>query len=468
VTPQQLQIEDDPVLREAAIATLFELPQTRWRLVRMTPAHEGFSGANYIFTQTLVSVGGALALGLVLAYAVLRLLVILPLKRMTHDLAYSGAVEDSLHVALDESPRNELGMLAHWINERGRQVRELMDRSSAADSQLMRETDERRTAQDQLARLRERSESTLQALADGVIYVDESGRIEDLNPAATALTGLAAETARGRRFGDVVHLRVEAGMLPNIAEDVIRHGERIDWREGAFLLREPAADREIELSAIPLRTRLKRVSGAVFVLRLRNAAAPAAADAHIDALTGLPTRAAYDRQLRRLLEASRATTRTHALLLVEPDELKKIIDAGGRDAGNDALAQLAHAIEASAGNAASTFRIGARQFGLLLQDADLSHARAFAEGLRTKLAAAQTADGARCCTASIGGVVFDTEAGNPAEVMRRAEEACNAAKRAGRNSVKVYDDSMSRFRPAVDDGVWVRRIRAGIEVAKKS
>jgi EAL domain-containing protein (putative c-di-GMP-specific phosphodiesterase class I) len=59
--------------------------------------------------------------------------------------------------------------------------------------------------------------------------------------------------------------------------------------------------------------------------------------------------------------------------------------------------------------------------------------------------------------------MFDGGSDHPIELVRRAEEACAAAKGAGRNTLRVYDSSMSRREGSGDEALWVRRMRAGLD-----
>lgn len=473
IEPQTLAIENDAVLEDAAFATLFQLPDTYWRLVRVTPATEGFSGARYILNQSLIVSGGGMALTLLLVFSGLRYLVIRPLRRMAHSLASAETAEDAMGLVLDESARNEVGMLAHWHNERTREFRELMERTIATNAQLVMESDERRSAQEQLARIQERASLALQSVADGVITTNEKGDIEDMNPVAENLTGVALRAARGKAFGEVFIARIggESGSpAPNLAQVAIQRGSRLEYADGVLLTSFGGAQRSIGLTATPIRTRHNRVIGAVIVFRESSTAAAAVAAGldrrGVDAVTGLRTRNQCERKLRALIEAARLSPRRHSFITLDLDHLKRINDSGGQAAGDEVLSKIGETLSSKTGSAGEVFRMTADQFAVILENSDAARARTFAEALREAIANTRLYWESKffTVTASFGLGDFDGSGDdNPVDIIRRADDACAAAKRAGRNAVKVYDSSMSRGSREVDDATWVRRIRAGLD-----
>lgn len=463
--PRQVAIEEDPLLDGPALAASLRVPGAPWRLVRVTSATEGFSGARYVFTQTLVVVGGAVVLALLLAYLGLRRWVTRPLSRMTRQLSEAHELDEALLLRLDEGGRDEVGALSFWHNERTRQLRELMERSVASRAQLQVEADERRRAQDQLARVQERMALALQAVSDGVLSTDDAGAIVDMNPAAELLTGMSLSTARARKLGEVVRARHGAlrEPLPDLAALVLQRGAALEYAEQVVLDTAGGAELAIQIAAQPIRSRLKRVTGALIVIH--KVAPNAAAATGLDAVTGLATRQACDRRLRTLLDSARLAPHRHAVLFVDVDNLKRVNDAGGRTAGDQVLARVAEALVAHIGAKGEAFRLRADDFAVVLEDHDAETARALAEKLRDVLAHTRvTWDGRKhAFSASFGIAVFDGSEDGAAEVLRRADDACAAAKRAGRNTVKVYEPAMDRGAAEPDDGVWQRRIRAGLD-----
>ncbi len=466
----ELRIRDDAVIGQDASATLFELPQPYWKLVRVTPEREGVAGAQYFFLQTLIVVLGAVVITLVLIFAGLRMLVLRPLSRMAHKLSDARTLEESMHIQLDAGSRNEFGVIGHWYNERVRQLRETMDRVMSQQSQLVIEAGERTRADEQSLRLRERASAVATSIADAVVVVDTRGLIEDMNGPAERLSGAVLRTARGRACSEVLHLRLanQGGAAPDIAASIVGSSARIEYGDGLFLHVDGRAEREIQLVGSPLRGPGGRSLGAVLVFRAREA--PTAAPKlvidrrSVDPVTGLPTRAACDRRLRALLESARMSKRTHALVVCDVDRLRQINDTLGLRAGDEVLVCVAETLVEIA-PIADVFRLGGDSFALVLENCEPEEARRIGRSACETLAKTQFqwADRKLAITASFGLVTFDGSVEHPMDLLRRAGDAVAAAKAAGRNTLRLHDSSMSRRESAVDESLWVRRMRAGLD-----
>jgi EAL domain-containing protein (putative c-di-GMP-specific phosphodiesterase class I) len=66
-------------------------------------------------------------------------------------------------------------------------------------------------------------------------------------------------------------------------------------------------------------------------------------------------------------------------------------------------------------------------------------------------------------TASFGVSTFDNRMINATVSLQRAEKACNAAKIDGRNCVALWTKAIDEASEPLDDSVWVRRLRAGLD-----
>ena len=466
----ELLIRDDALLKTDASATLFELPHPYWKLIRVTPAREGVAGAQYFFMQTLVVVIGAVVLTLVLIFAGLRMLVLRPLARMASKLSDARTLEDSMHVQLEAKARNELGVIGHWYNERVRQLRESMDRVMSQQSQVVIEAGERARADEQSLRLRERVAAIATSIADSVIVVDARGLIEDMNIPAERMTGMLLRNVRGKPCSEILHLRLanQGGVAPDFAATIIASSGRIEHNDGLFLHSEGRTEREIQLSGSPLRGPGGRSLGAVLVFRPREAQSSTPKlvidRRSVDPVTGLPTRAACDRRLRALLEGAKLQPRPHALIVGDVDRLRHINETLGLRAGDEVLVRVAETLSATA-EGADVFRLGADSFALVLDDCEPDNARLIAQRLCDTLSSTPFpwAERSITITASFGVAVLDGSVEQPMELLRRAEDACAAAKTAGRNTVRPYDPSMNRRESATDEALWVRRIRAGLD-----
>ena len=155
-----------------------------------------------------------------------------------------------------------------------------------------------------------------------------------------------------------------------------------------------------------------------------------------DGLTGLLNRAAFD----RLLAEHIATARRLAVFYVDLDYFKALNDFAGHAAGDLALKSVAEGILGCLPPSAHAARLGGDEFALLVPDCDAAQAERLAGAV---LAAVRDADlgsmaASRKLAASIG-IAFVADANTAvADALACADDACYAAKAAGRNRFAVF------------------------------
>ena len=161
-----------------------------------------------------------------------------------------------------------------------------------------------------------------------------------------------------------------------------------------------------------------------------------------DALTGIYNRRHFTARLDGEWKRFRRYGRPLSLLLLDIDHFKSINDRYGHDIGDQVIIAVAGLCGTQTRDSDVVARIGGEEFAILLPETDLADARIAAERLRVAVAERPIASSAGpiAVTVSIGAALAD-KAGDPAEFMKRADEALYAAKRGGRNCVAaVLDD----------------------------
>lgn len=156
-----------------------------------------------------------------------------------------------------------------------------------------------------------------------------------------------------------------------------------------------------------------------------------------DALTGLPNRWALQDALKRMLAHAARSRSSLGLLLLDLDHFKQLNDTHGHDAGDQALAAVGHALLSELRESDLPARSGGEEFAVLLPDTQLDGALAVAEQLRRAIAAIELPFAGSALSASIGVAVLPQHAVEADGLMRAADRALYAAKRAGRNRVEV-------------------------------
>jgi diguanylate cyclase (GGDEF)-like protein len=158
--------------------------------------------------------------------------------------------------------------------------------------------------------------------------------------------------------------------------------------------------------------------------------------ARTDGLTGLYNRRGFDAELPIFLERARAIGSGLALLAMDLDHFKPVNDKLGHAAGDFVLRGVGKILREGVRKTDLPCRVGGDEFIVLLADLDETAAQMRADALRTAIgtmAHPGNEEGIRI-TSTIGGTLY-RRGETPEELMKRADEALYAAKRAGRNRV---------------------------------
>ena len=157
-----------------------------------------------------------------------------------------------------------------------------------------------------------------------------------------------------------------------------------------------------------------------------------------DELTKSPNRRAVLARLSELLKLPEPEP--CAILIMDIDFFKRVNDQYGHAAGDEVLKLVAAAVRGAVPAPAFFGRLGGEEFLIVLPDADLAGARRFAENLRQSVADINTRaviPGHGGVTTSVGLTVSRPAADDLGNMLARADTALYAAKRSGRNCVRV-------------------------------
>lgn len=187
-------------------------------------------------------------------------------------------------------------------------------------------------------------------------------------------------------------------------------------------------------------------------------------EASHDPLTGLVNRREFDRRLTEVTGAGTAG----ALLYIDVDQFKIVNDTAGHKAGDALLVELSTMLRVQLQKDDVIGRLGGDEFAIMLPGCSLANAVRVGERLRraTHEMVFESNGRAFAVSLSIGVVAIPECPGDDRisteEVMGRADVACYAAKRDGRNRVSVgvaerVDDPNKR-----PDGQWGSRLREAV------
>jgi two-component system cell cycle response regulator len=168
--------------------------------------------------------------------------------------------------------------------------------------------------------------------------------------------------------------------------------------------------------------------------------------AYADPLTGLPNRRHILERLRE--EWASATRKEHSLacMVVDIDHFKTVNDSHGHDVGDLVLQEIAAILRSSVRGHDFVGRLGGEEFVILCPKIDRKGAWQCAERLRrnVEVRVAATPSGPCRVTISVGVALREAETSNSDELLKAADRAVYAAKRAGRNLVCMADCQLAQ------------------------
>lgn len=308
-----------------------------------------------------------------------------------------------------------------------------------------------RAETEELADLRvggETLRALLGATASGVILADSRLRIRLLNAAAEILFGRLSEETLGSHLGDLLPgLGTPDAVLAAPGEDPssprVRH---LDGVRGG----EP----------FPLRLLLRdlRLDDGTWVLILAEDLTDSErAEAQLDflqrhdPLTGLRNRRDFERAVAMTTSDPDAAGQPHALCLMDLDHFKLINTACGHAAGDKLLKQVARILSTRLADVRAIARLGGDEFAALFGGETAATAQSQCEDLARTLRSFLFTWQERSYDVSLSaGLVSFVPLQGVADVLTRADIACQTAKAQGGDRVCVYreDDALNARRQA--------------------
>ncbi|HWH30897.1 MAG TPA: diguanylate cyclase [Mycobacteriales bacterium] len=419
------------------------------RLVVVEPVTEG---VDVVRTGLLVVLGAVLlaaALARVLARATTR-----PLEELGD--AAARVASGDLDTTIEVRSRDEVGLLAGAFNAMTDELRDHVGQLQASRDELragLARLGETLSSTHDLERILgvvlETAIATTAARAGVVLLVDPTGSLLDL-AVARGLEGRAPDPRLRIPVGD--------GVLGRVASE----GEPLHGavRQLGASAREPAADTVV---AVPLRGKsgvlgvlaLYDVRGdgdelSDDLLTLRTLADQAAVAvenvllhrdvtrlAVTDGLTGLANYRSFTETIAREIDRASRFGRPVALLLLDIDHFKQVNDTHGHQRGDAVLVELAGRIVEQVRDVDTVARYGGEELVVVLPETDEEGAEQAAERIRVAVAGRPFGGAGQepvTVTVSLGVAVHRPHGGTAASLLRRADEALYAAKRAGRNA----------------------------------
>ena len=159
-----------------------------------------------------------------------------------------------------------------------------------------------------------------------------------------------------------------------------------------------------------------------------------------DEVTGLYNRRFFSIRLEEEVSRYRRFNHPVSVVLLDLDGFKAVNDELGHAAGDETLRGMAEILLRHSRGINVICRYGGDEFAILLVETSKAGARLYADRIRYVLSSAQFAHRRRV-TASFGIASLPEDVAPTADdLIRAADEALYAAKRAGKNRVSVHED----------------------------
>jgi len=174
-----------------------------------------------------------------------------------------------------------------------------------------------------------------------------------------------------------------------------------------------------------------------------------------DALTGAMNRREFNQYLAEVWQPAAAQQHMLAIVLIDLDHFKPYNDRYGQLAGDEALRQIAAALQACLPRPHDLFaRYGGEEFGVILTDSSRQQAWALAEQMRRAVLDLHidyhSTRTVQVITVSVGVAAVAPSAQRGCwEALQLADLALYEAKMSGRNCVELMDDTEYPLRSAV-------------------
>ena len=344
-------------------------------------------------------------------------------------------------------------------------------RSPGSYTCLMRDISDRRRVEEQLFEEKELAQTTLEAIADGVITTDRAGRVLYMNAIAAKLTGWPLDTANGQPLYRVFPVVDSPTEMPSdwITRRVLREGETLVESKSRLLYCRDGNVHVVQHTAAPIRGADGHLRGLVVVFhdktQERAMERQLTYQARHDALTGLINRREFECRLTELIDQLEEGAAQHLLCYIDLDQFKLVNDVCGHAAGDALLRQVANLLQRGLRSADTLARLGGDEFGVLLTNCPIERGTEIAETMRERVHDLRFPweDKVFAIGASVGLVPLSRSLGNLADALSRADAACYAAKDGGRNRVHLYDSGDRELSLRKGQMKWVSRIQRAID-----
>ncbi|PYB78629.1 MULTISPECIES: EAL domain-containing protein [Pseudomonas] len=300
--------------------------------------------------------------------------------------------------------------------------------------------------------------SILENAAEGILVVDETGCIGFANPAISRLLDAPVDKLQGAHMLDLIQL--PCANLWHESDFYQAYLRRQIFRVHDAQLRTLGGQLvPVALSCAPLPAEQKAMVVTVLDMSVvRSLHQQLEYQAVTDPLTGLLNRRGFYQTAESALLRNERSDKAKALMYMDLDGFKRINDLLGHEAGDKVLRWVADQLKECLGSEALLARMGGDEFTALFDGLPYpEQAGRYAEKLLERMSSFQQVDGLEVnLGVSIGIATYPDCGANVEGLLRAADAAMYAAKQAGRQQYRFYDQELNgraRSRLMLEDSV---------------
>ncbi|WP_083919108.1 sensor domain-containing diguanylate cyclase [Hydrogenovibrio halophilus] len=286
--------------------------------------------------------------------------------------------------------------------------------------------------------------------ADAALITDLKGRIVYANRAFTLLTGYELEEIKGRNTRMFKSGKMPPDFYQRMWETLLMNQSF----KGIFLNRHKDGHAFFEQKTItPI---VDEYNQPIYFLAISKDSSEVIEKTHHleykayhDALTGLFNRSKFDELMVAKLRHFEHEGAVFSLILGDLDDFKPLNDTYGHDVGDEVLKQLASVFRHSLRKDDVVIRWGGEEFCVLI-DSDLKSTEFVAQLLKDRIAEIDLEALPDIRLTMSFGVAQAQSGDDPETLFKRADEAVYAAKKAGKNRVRIQPESSEGSDPGSD------------------
>jgi diguanylate cyclase (GGDEF)-like protein/PAS domain S-box-containing protein len=280
---------------------------------------------------------------------------------------------------------------------------------------------------------------------EGICITGADGKIEQVNPAFTAITGYSEEEVLGKNPRILRSNHHDKAFYKNMWDNLLNTGS---W-EGEIWNRRKNGEAYLEYLAITAVTdRKDQVLNYVAVFHdiseLHSSKEQIAYYTSYDALTGLPNRTFFVNHCSKLITYADPHDETFAVALLDLDNFRDVNEAMGYEVGDRILKRVASRIGRCCRNQDTVARLGGDGFAILVPESgrSIDEILLILERVMETVAKPFSIGGSQVfLKASIGVSVFPDHGNKSQTLLQKAEMALYQAKELGGSRVKIFTES---------------------------